>query len=316
MNFAPYRQIPPSRWWALGLLSLALHLSVVLFAPWWRGPKTMPQNPDSAITIQLMTLAPPNPSPAPPDSVPPVTKPPSPVAPTPPSIPSPAPAIPKAAPAKNSPTIAAPSPTPTPTTPPTPPPAAIPPVPDLPRKPTPTAIAPPPAPEPPIPLPTPPEIKTAVAPPIPEPLPPTAIAPTVTPSPAPSNPTAPPPQVSGLRTSITETTLAIGDRDIPSQTAQAINPQRSLGAIEELKSLNLDFSDTIILETVVVIHPDGRPQVYPEFTQVHRGPLTPAQGGIVAKKIIESWRFEPTYMGDSPVMQDYNVTLEIQPIFN
>ncbi|MFW6359738.1 MAG: hypothetical protein ACOC0N_11085 [Chroococcales cyanobacterium] len=169
-----------------------------------------------------------------------------------------------------------------------------------------------------------PEPSPLASPAIPTPTPTQPPVETPTPSPVAAQP-APSPipenspesqQPGGLTANINELRLTQPDRDIPDQLATPQSDSQELSAINYLPPTTVILNQPVIVEVVVVIWPDGQPEVFPSSTKVLQGDLDAIAAGQLAKEIIEDWSFEPTYMGGQAVAQEYYVQLKITPIFN
>ncbi|MEM9538125.1 MAG: hypothetical protein AAGA60_01290 [Cyanobacteria bacterium P01_E01_bin.42] len=201
----------------------------------------------------------------------------------------------------------APSPTPTPAPVPTPTPSATPaPAPTPAPIPTPTpAPVPTPSPQPEKPSPQPPMQSSVLEPP------PKPLTPTPNTSPTPDPPPAPDVSPNGDRFIATVGTprLTHPDRDIPDRLARRKENEKELNAIDYLIPLGIEIEREFAIEVVVVIETDGKPTVYPQSIKVLSGNISPERAAQFAKKVIEQWRFEPTYMGEQPIPQEYFLRL-------
>ncbi|TVQ52353.1 MAG: hypothetical protein EA366_14205, partial [Spirulina sp. DLM2.Bin59] len=101
-------------------------------------------------------------------------------------------------------------------------------------------------------------------------------------------------------------------RDVPDQLATVRTAQKRLAIAQYLIPLGVSLQDQTVLEAVVIIDATGKAEVLVEQTRVLAGPLTPAQAGQLAKRILESWQFNPTIDGGQPKDFDYTVRLTIQ----
>ncbi|MDB9312653.1 hypothetical protein PN462_06020 [Spirulina sp. CS-785/01] len=99
--------------------------------------------------------------------------------------------------------------------------------------------------------------------------------------------------------------LTIPDRDIPTQLAQLQQTRQQLDAVQYLQPLDLENVEPFTVQVVVVIEPNGSVTVYPESAQVLSGTISAGKAGQLAKRVIEQWSFEPSYMDGEPVAQEY-----------
>ncbi|HBB34140.1 MAG TPA: hypothetical protein DC064_20670 [Cyanobacteria bacterium UBA9273] len=102
-------------------------------------------------------------------------------------------------------------------------------------------------------------------------------------------------------------------RDIPTQFAKLKSDSTTEFPIDYLTPLGIKLNGAIVLKVKVLIDETGQGRVLPDSTQVVSGDISATQAEQLAQQIIESWSFEPTYMGNGPVAQAYNLELRISP---
>jgi len=305
----PTHQDPPGLWWILAILSGGSHLLLLLLLPVATVRLAMPAGggmPDwLPVTLQETAV----PTPPPLATIP--------VEPTPEES-DPAPSAPMAI-ANNEP-IAPPQPNPNPQATPQPRPNPNPQATPQPRpNPNPQAMPQPrPNPNPQAtPQPNPQATPQPNPNPQPNPTPQPRPNPQATPQPNP-NPPATGEFVAILANpTIPNFTDAYGQtvqRDIPDQLATVRTAQKRLAIAQYLIPLGVSLQDQTILEAVVIIDATGKPEVLAEQTRVLAGPLTPAQAGQLAKRIIETWEFNPTIDGGQPKDFDYTLRLTLQTL--
>jgi hypothetical protein len=177
----------------------------------------------------------------------------------------------------------------------------------------------------PSPTPTPTEAKPTATPsptPTPAEAKPTA-TPTATPTPAEAKPTATPtatPSPTPTPQTSSSFIVQVGEMrrgwtgDVVTQIARLKEKEKQLERINYLTPLGIELDGMVSLEAVVVIETDGTPTVHAELTKVLQGNLTSEQAGKLARAILEQWQFEPTYMEDQAVVQDYTIQLTLRPV--
>ncbi len=305
----PTHQDPPGLWWILALLSGGSHLLLFLLLPVATVRLAMPAGggmPDwLPVTLQETAV------PTPPQLAT------IPVEPTPELEPNAPPSAPMAvgelraiAPPQPNPT-AQPRPNPSPSPQPRPNPS---PSPSPQPRPNPS---PSPSPQP-RPNPSPQASPNPSPQPSPNPNPQASPNPQPNPDPQLPNPPAPQEFVAILANpTIPSFTNAYGQtvqRDIPDQLATVRTAQKSLAIAQYLIPLGVSLEEQTILEAVVIIDATGKAEVLAEQTRVLAGPLTPAQAGQLAKRIIETWEFNPTIDGGQPKDFDYTLRLTLQAL--
>ncbi|MBE9128456.1 MULTISPECIES: hypothetical protein [unclassified Coleofasciculus] len=107
--------------------------------------------------------------------------------------------------------------------------------------------------------------------------------------------------------------LTDGSRDIPDQPATLKSGNTTEFPREYLTQLGLNPEQAIRLKVVVLIDTTGQAEPLPDYTQVLSGNISTEQAEQLAQQIVSEWRFEPTYMGNQPVEQAYNLELNITP---
>ncbi|MEC4805909.1 MAG: hypothetical protein SAJ72_16775 [Jaaginema sp. PMC 1080.18] len=149
-------------------------------------------------------------------------------------------------------------------------------------------------------------------------------SPTAQPQPSPTPQPFPTPTTQPFPTPTTQTSnsfvVQVGEMrrgwsgDVVTQIAQVQQTEKQLARINYLTPLGIQLNGILRLETVIVIETNGKPTVYPEFTQVLQGNISQEQAGQLAKAILEQWQFEPTYMEGQPVAQDYTIQLTLRSL--
>ncbi|MCW6036146.1 hypothetical protein K4A83_07655 [Spirulina subsalsa FACHB-351] len=101
--------------------------------------------------------------------------------------------------------------------------------------------------------------------------------------------------------------LTVPDRDIPTKQAQPRQNQRIFAQVPA----NIRITEPILIEVVIRIEERGEVMVYGETTRILGGNIALEDAQILAIAILEQWEFEPTYMGEQAVVQEYYVQLNI-----
>ncbi|WP_164674448.1 hypothetical protein [Spirulina subsalsa] len=110
-----------------------------------------------------------------------------------------------------------------------------------------------------------------------------------------------------MMTRVAPPRLTVPDRDIPTQLAQPRQNQQSFAEVPA----NISIIEPIVLEVVIRIEEGGEVMVYEETTRILEGNITRQEAQILASSILEQWEFEPTYMGEQAVVQEYVLQLMI-----
>lgn len=98
--------------------------------------------------------------------------------------------------------------------------------------------------------------------------------------------------------------------------ARAKQTQQKLDSLNYLTPLDIELEGEVAIEAIAIVEKDGTLTVVkPEAIKVVQGSLPPEQAGQLAKKILEQWTFEPTYMAGQPIPQDYRIRVRLSPLF-
>lgn len=103
---------------------------------------------------------------------------------------------------------------------------------------------------------------------------------------------------------------------MPDADGQA-KPKQNQQRLENISYLippSVKLTERLVLDITVVIDNRGKVDEVLKATNPQNS-LTEAQAIQLSSKILESWEFEPTYMGGQPVFQSYFLKLTIDPNF-
>ncbi|NJN76689.1 MAG: hypothetical protein HC796_11600, partial [Synechococcaceae cyanobacterium RL_1_2] len=121
----------------------------------------------------------------------------------------------------------------------------------------------------------------------------------------------------------TELRLSVPKVDLPDQLATIANNPLTIER-EDIDQPNHDFDLTlasdlasdqpITLEVLLLVHADGRINIYSEPIKILGGVLTPAQALNLVKNIQQlSWQFVPTIMDGEAIDQEYYAKITLSP---
>lgn len=110
--------------------------------------------------------------------------------------------------------------------------------------------------------------------------------------------------------------LTDSSRDIPSQPAKPKSDNKTEFAIDELNGLGIKPGQVIQLKVTILIDETGKARLPSQEedanpTQILSGNISIENAKQLANRIIEGWRFQPTYMENTPVTQAYNLEIRI-----
>ncbi len=110
--------------------------------------------------------------------------------------------------------------------------------------------------------------------------------------------------------------LTDGSRDIPSQPAKPKSDNKTEFAIDELNGLGIKPGQVIQLKITILIDETGKARLPsqeedPNPTQILSGNISIENAKQLANRIIEGWRFQPTYMENTPVTQAYKLEIRV-----
>ncbi|MCP2730339.1 hypothetical protein NJ959_18060, partial [Symplocastrum sp. BBK-W-15] len=110
--------------------------------------------------------------------------------------------------------------------------------------------------------------------------------------------------------------LTDGSRDIPSQPAKPKSDNKTEFAIDDLNGLGIKSGQVIQLKVTILIDETGKARLPSQEedanpTQILSGNISIENAKQLANRIIEGWRFQPTYMENTPVTQAYNLEIRV-----
>lgn len=110
--------------------------------------------------------------------------------------------------------------------------------------------------------------------------------------------------------------LTDASRDIPSQPAKPKSDNKTEFAIDQLNGLEIKPGQVIQLKITILIDETGKARLPSQEedanpTQILSGNISIENAKQLANRIIEGWRFQPTYMENTPVTQAYNLEIRV-----
>lgn len=145
--------------------------------------------------------------------------------------------------------------------------------------------------------------------------------PALNPNPSPDTPVVPPvspnpsqPGGGGLLVRGLGFNRSIPDRDIPTQEATPkFSWNQEFAANEYVSQVAGNLNQTLVLQIWLIIDRNGRPTLQSAKVSQGSSPVEPTE---LAQAMMQNWHFEPAYMGEGAVDQEYLVTLSISPRSN